>query len=116
MAEAADVLAAEVRIRERLADLVAERARPVVADIEAQLGRLLTPGFVVTVGVRRLGDLRRYLRAIEHRLERLDVERDCAAWPRSRRSSSASTVCGGGRAGGPTRPSRTCAGSSRSCG
>ena len=76
LATAADVLAGESRIRRRLDELVAESARPVVADVEAQLGRLLTPGFVVTVGTARLPDVLRYLRAIEYRLERLDVVRD----------------------------------------
>jgi ATP-dependent helicase HrpA len=76
LATAADVLAAESRIRRRLAELVAESARPVVADVEAQLGRFLTPGFVVTVGTGRLPDVLRYLGAVEYRLERLDVARD----------------------------------------
>ena len=53
LATAADVLAAESHVRLRLTDVVAESARPVVADIEAQLGRLMTPGFVVTAGTAR---------------------------------------------------------------
>ena len=73
---AADVLAAESHVRLRLTDVVAESARPVVADVEAQLGRLLTPGFVVTVGTARLPDVLRYLRAVEYRLDRLDVAKD----------------------------------------
>ena len=73
---AADVLAAESHVRLRLTDVVAESARPVVADVEAQLGRLLTPGFVVTVGTARLPDVLRYLRAVEYRLDRLDVTKD----------------------------------------
>ena len=76
LATAADVLAAEMGVRRRLADLVADSALPVVADVEAQLGRLLTPGFVVTVGTARLPDVLRYVRAVEYRLERLDVTRD----------------------------------------
>ena len=73
---AADVLAAETRVRLRLAELTAEAARPVVDDAEAHLGRLLRPGFVVAVGARRLPDVLRYVRGVEHRLERLDVARD----------------------------------------
>ena len=42
-----------------------------VADIRAQLDRLLPKGFVTTTGVTRLADLTRYLLAIGRRLERL---------------------------------------------
>jgi len=73
---AADILAAETRVRRRLGELTAESAQPVVADAEAHLGRLLRPGFVVSAGAGRLPDVLRYVRGIEHRLERLDVARD----------------------------------------
>ncbi|MBE1550647.1 ATP-dependent helicase HrpA [Mycobacterium sp. OAS707] len=42
-----------------------------VADIRAQLDRLLPKGFVTATGAARLGDLTRYLTAIGRRLERL---------------------------------------------
>ncbi|MDY6997449.1 MAG: ATP-dependent RNA helicase HrpA, partial [Actinomycetota bacterium] len=42
-----------------------------VADIRAQLARLLPAGFVAATGVGRLADLTRYLIAIGRRLERL---------------------------------------------
>ncbi|MBB2989230.1 ATP-dependent helicase HrpA [Mycolicibacterium iranicum] len=42
-----------------------------VADIRAQLARLVGPGFVAATGAARLGDLARYLTAISRRLERL---------------------------------------------
>jgi ATP-dependent helicase HrpA len=42
-----------------------------VADIRAQLDRLLPKGFVTATGAARLGDLTRYLTAIDRRLERL---------------------------------------------
>ncbi len=42
-----------------------------VADIRAQLDRLLPKGFVTITGVTRLADLTRYLLAIGRRLERL---------------------------------------------
>jgi len=42
-----------------------------VADIRAQLDRLLPRGFVTATGAARLGDLSRYLTAIGRRLERL---------------------------------------------
>ncbi|BBY74735.1 ATP-dependent helicase [Mycolicibacterium parafortuitum] len=42
-----------------------------IADIRAQLSRLVPPGFVAATGAARLGDLTRYLTAISRRLERL---------------------------------------------
>jgi ATP-dependent helicase HrpA len=42
-----------------------------IADISAQLDRLLPPGFVTVTGRARLADLTRYLTAIRRRLERL---------------------------------------------
>ncbi|MBR7744397.1 ATP-dependent RNA helicase HrpA [Phycicoccus sp. BSK3Z-2] len=40
------------------------------ADVRAQLDGLVRPGFVAATGAPRLRDLQRYLRAMEHRLER----------------------------------------------
>lgn len=45
--------------------------RDAVADIGAQLDRLLAPGFVAATGYAHLGDLTRYLYAITRRLEQL---------------------------------------------
>jgi ATP-dependent helicase HrpA len=42
-----------------------------IADIRAQLARLLPPGFVCATGAGHLADLTRYLTAIGRRLERL---------------------------------------------
>ena len=42
-----------------------------VADIRAQVDRLLPQGFVTSTGASRLGDLTRYLTAVGRRLERL---------------------------------------------
>jgi ATP-dependent helicase HrpA len=42
-----------------------------IADIRAQLGRLLPPGFVTATGATHLGDLARYLTAVGRRIERL---------------------------------------------
>ncbi|OBF58881.1 ATP-dependent RNA helicase HrpA [Mycobacterium sp. 852002-53434_SCH5985345] len=42
-----------------------------IADVRAQLDRLLVPGFVAATGTAHLGDLIRYLSAIRRRLERL---------------------------------------------
>lgn len=44
------------------------------ADIQAQLDALVFKGFVAATGAARLGDLNRYLRAIDHRLDKLPVD------------------------------------------
>ncbi len=77
-ARAAEVLAVAVRVRERLARLVAPVLQRSFADARAHLDRLVPPRFVVVAGAERLDDVLRYVRGIEHRLERLadDVGRD----------------------------------------
>jgi ATP-dependent helicase HrpA len=64
--------AAEVRRRlDALADAsAAPLVAPAVADVRAQLGSLVRPGFVALTGAERLADLNRYLRAMNHRLDR----------------------------------------------
>jgi ATP-dependent helicase HrpA len=49
-----------------------------VADIELQLGRLVYPGFLGAIRAARVPDVRRYVAAIERRVERLpeQVDRD----------------------------------------
>jgi ATP-dependent helicase HrpA len=47
-----------------------------LADLRDQFRRLLPPGFVTRTGREHLGDLTRYLTAIERRLERLPRELD----------------------------------------
>lgn len=42
-----------------------------ISDVEAQLDRLLPPGFVTATGAAHLDDLARYLNAIKRRLDRL---------------------------------------------
>jgi ATP-dependent helicase HrpA len=42
-----------------------------VADLTAQLDALVGPGFVTAAGAARLGDLARYLEAMERRIEQL---------------------------------------------
>ncbi|HGG60170.1 MAG TPA: ATP-dependent RNA helicase HrpA, partial [Gammaproteobacteria bacterium] len=46
------------------------------ADIKAQLDQLIYPGFLRNTPFERIGDLPRYLHAIEKRLEKLDREPD----------------------------------------
>ncbi|MBM6400236.1 ATP-dependent RNA helicase HrpA [Phycicoccus sonneratiae] len=66
------VLAAGVRrTLDTLAGGAAARATSAArADVRAQLDGLVRPGFVAATGVPRLADLERYLRAMQHRLER----------------------------------------------
>ncbi|WP_104475951.1 ATP-dependent RNA helicase HrpA [Actinokineospora auranticolor] len=47
-----------------------------LADIREQLAGLIFPGFVAATGVRRLGDVERYLRGIERRLDKLPERPD----------------------------------------
>jgi ATP-dependent helicase HrpA len=44
-----------------------------VADIRTQLNGLVSKGFVTSVGLRRLPDLKRYLAGIEYRLSKLEA-------------------------------------------
>ncbi len=78
LAVAADVVAAAHRVRRRTAALTADALRPTVADAEAHLARLVSPGFVRRSGTDRLPDIHRYVRGIEYRLDHLagDIRRD----------------------------------------
>jgi ATP-dependent helicase HrpA len=68
------VLARAAAVRRALDSLArgaaADRTAATRADVRAQLDRLVRPGFVAATGVARLRDVQRYLRAMEHRLER----------------------------------------------
>ncbi len=59
------------RRRWRIPDRPPAAQADAVADIGAQLDRLLPKGFVTVAGATRLADLTRYLLAIGRRLERL---------------------------------------------
>ena len=52
------------------------------ADVERQLDRLVPAGFATRAGAARLGDLQRYLRAAQRRLDRLPdgLGADCRRW------------------------------------
>ena len=67
----AKVLAASHEVHLRLPNQPSAGQAAAVDDIRAQLDRLLPPGFVTATGRSHLGDLARYLSAIERRLERL---------------------------------------------
>jgi ATP-dependent helicase HrpA len=74
------VLTVALRVRGALPVQPSVAVQPSIADIAEQLRQLLGPGFVTRTGVSRLGDLARYLGAIEIRLSGLprDVEVDSA--------------------------------------
>jgi ATP-dependent helicase HrpA len=69
--QAAAILAAARTVDQRATELTADALQPALTDIAVQVARLVGPGFVTAAGVHRLPDLRRYLRAVEHRLQRL---------------------------------------------
>ena len=71
-------VAAADAIDQRLARFVAPAVRASADDIEAQLRRLVRPGFVTATGTGRLDDVLRYLRGIDRRLDKLpdDPARD----------------------------------------
>ena len=58
-------------IEQRLDGIRAAPLLPAVTDMRRQLAGLVFPGFVGATGVRRLGDVLRYLEAMERRLDKL---------------------------------------------
>ena len=75
---ATDVVIAANAVRARLARMRAPALADTVADATDHLDRLVRDGFVVRAGSRRLPDVVRYVRGIDHRLEHLggDIARD----------------------------------------
>ncbi len=75
------VLEARHRVQAQLSGLTAPVLRAGVADLSAQLDALVGPGFVTAAGAARLGDVVRYLEAMQRRIDKLraDPARD-AAW------------------------------------
>jgi len=70
VAEVGEVLADAARVKARLDSVRASTLMRSVADMVAQVDRLTASGFVVEAGAARLADLRRYLRAVEVRVEK----------------------------------------------
>ncbi|MDN5790303.1 MAG: ATP-dependent RNA helicase HrpA [Micrococcales bacterium] len=67
------ILAVRARLTGSIAALEASSnpaIRSMVADVKAQVRQLVRPGFVADAGSARLTDLHRYLRAVEHRLDK----------------------------------------------
>jgi len=77
---AALIAASAGRIASRLDTFRAAAFAASVDDINRQLRWLVNPGFVTATGAQRLGDVLRYTRAIEARLDKLtgDAARDAA--------------------------------------
>ena len=65
------VLSAAQEVQLLLPDQPPPAQADAIADVSAQLDRLMPPGFVTVTGHARLADLTRYLTAIGRRLERL---------------------------------------------
>ena len=78
LTKAAGVVAAALRVQQRLATMRAAALSDSVADANAHLGRLVRPGFVSSAGIDRLDDVERYVEAITYRLDHLAgaVDRD----------------------------------------
>ena len=71
LADACEILAAATTVAERLGRLVAPTVAAGAEDMRQQLGRLVRPGFVTATGVGRLGDLLRYVKGADVRLNKL---------------------------------------------
>jgi ATP-dependent helicase HrpA len=71
VAQVGAILDARRAVQRRLEEPVPEALRPARVDVARQLGGLVFKGFVGAAGIERLADIERYLRAAEHRLERL---------------------------------------------
>lgn len=69
--EVGDVLEAARQVERRVASLTSPASGDACRDVERQVARLVYPGFVATTGTGRLGDLVRYMRAAERRLDKL---------------------------------------------
>ena len=69
--QACEVLTAANKVNERLERLVVSAVAAGADDARQQLARLVRPGFVTAAGVGRLGDVLRYVKGIDHRLNKL---------------------------------------------
>ena len=76
--KAAAAVAAAAVVQTALGTLRSDVLRPSVDDANLHLGRLVRPGFVLSAGLDRVGEIERYVKAIGYRLDHLagGVERD----------------------------------------
>jgi ATP-dependent helicase HrpA len=77
-ADSLEILDELREVRKTMEGLVGDHFADAEWDINEQLDRLIYPGFLTGVGIDRLADMLRYLRAVTRRLEALPgrVERD----------------------------------------
>ncbi|MEM9202798.1 MAG: ATP-dependent RNA helicase HrpA, partial [Actinomycetota bacterium] len=68
---ATEVLDASAELSRRLGTIEAEALLPAAIDLEAQRDQLVYDGFIAAVGIDRLADVARYLKAALFRLDRL---------------------------------------------
>jgi ATP-dependent helicase HrpA len=68
---AEEILRTAHSVEVRLGELRSPALEPAAADIRAQLGGLVYPGFLTAAGAARLSAIARYLRAVERRLDKL---------------------------------------------
>ncbi|MCL1140366.1 ATP-dependent RNA helicase HrpA [Shewanella pneumatophori] len=69
-----EILTIYNRIKKRLKGKISLDIAFAMSDIQGQLDQLVFKGFVEQSGWQRLGDLNRYLKGIENRLEKLPVD------------------------------------------
>ena len=69
-----EILTIYNRIKKRLKGKISLDIAFAMSDIQSQLDQLVFKGFVEQSGWQRLGDLNRYLKGIENRLEKLPVD------------------------------------------
>jgi ATP-dependent helicase HrpA len=108
MRDVVAVLAVRADLHRRMETLVAAPLRDARQDVAEQLGGLIYPGFATAAGAYRLGDVVRYLRAADRRLERLPdvvaVDRDRMAGVRALEGELRTGVRGHVEAGRPVPP------------
>jgi ATP-dependent helicase HrpA len=71
-----EIAATATRVEARLATMVAASLDETVVDVRSHLQRLLHQGWITAAGADRLPDVARYLRAVEHRVERAATKPD----------------------------------------
>jgi len=72
----AEILASAAAVDARLSTMLTAAHDDTVLDVQAHLDRLLHRGWVSTAGFDRLPDLARYLRALEHRVDKAVTQPD----------------------------------------
>lgn len=76
VARSAAILGALHDLAQLLTATAGERVADAVADVEAQLGQFIYPGFLAGVGADRLADIHRYVRAADYRIRRVAENAD----------------------------------------